>query len=99
MYRPLLAEALWIQALVAVRQQQWGEARQALEEGILLAHSLPYPYFEARLLCVYGEMHARQGQPGQARAKLEEALAIFRHLGARKDTERVEQTLAALLAN
>jgi hypothetical protein len=55
-----------------------------------------YPYAEARLLHVYGEMHARKGEPEPARERLEAALAIFRRLGARKDVERVEQVLSAL---
>jgi hypothetical protein len=57
---------------------------------------MPYPYGEARLLHVYGQMHVAKGEPGPARQRLEAALAIFRRLGARKDAERVEGTLTAL---
>jgi hypothetical protein len=60
---------------------------------------MPYPYAEARLLHVYGEMHVAKGEPGPAREWLETALAIFRRLGARKDAEQVEQALTALLSN
>jgi len=67
-----------------------------LEEGLTLAHSMPYPYAEAHLLHVYGAMHAQRGEPEPARERLEAALAIFRRLGARKDAERVEQALADL---
>jgi hypothetical protein len=35
-------------------------------------------------------------KPEQARKNLEEALGIFRRLGARKDVERAEQALASL---
>ena len=41
-------------------------------------------------------MHAKKGEPGSARERLEAALAIFRRLGARKDAERVEQALMDL---
>ena len=57
---------------------------------------MPYPYGEARLLHVYGQMHVARGEPGPAHARLEAALAIFRRLGALKDVERVEQALVDL---
>src|SRR5436190_8651503 len=57
---------------------------------------MPYPYAAARLLHVYGEMHAQKRELEPARERLEAALAIFRRLGARKDVERVEQALATL---
>src|SRR5207245_1489607 len=94
--RLALVDALRVQALLASRQHQWAEAEQALEEGLTLAHSMPYPYAEARLLHVYGAMHAQKGEPEPARERLEAALAIFRRLGARKDAERTEQALADL---
>jgi uncharacterized protein HemY len=97
-YRLSLVHALWVQAMVATRQERWEEAQQALEEGLPLVRGMPYPYAEARLLYVYGEMHAQQGEPEAARERLEAALAIFRRLGARKDAERAEQALAALAA-
>src|SRR5437773_770097 len=40
--------------MVATRQQRWEDAEQALQEGLSLARSMPYPYAEARLLHVYG---------------------------------------------
>ena len=67
-----------------------------LEEGLTLAHSMPYPYAEGRLLHVYSAMHAQKREPQPTRERLEAARAIFRLLGARKETERVEQALAAL---
>jgi hypothetical protein len=60
---------------------------------------MPYPYAEARLLHVYGLMHAQKGGPEPARERLEAALALFRRLGARKDAERVEQAIGALSQN
>jgi len=36
------------------------------------------------------------GEPEPARERLEEALAIFQRLGARRDSARVEQALSGL---
>jgi tetratricopeptide (TPR) repeat protein len=91
-----LTDALRVQAKVATRQGHWSEAAQALEEGLTLARSMPCPYAEARLLHVYGHMHAQKGEPGPARERFEAALAIFRRLGACKHVERVEQAIADL---
>jgi transcriptional regulator with XRE-family HTH domain len=93
-HRLALVDALRVQAMVATRQGCWAKAKQALEEGLALARSMPYPYAEARLLHVSSALHAQKGEPEPACERLEAALAIFRRLGARKDAERVEQALA-----
>ena len=64
-----------------------------------LARSMPYPYAEARLLHMYGRLHIQKGEPQAAREQLEAARAIFARLGARMDTERVEQALDVLSHN
>jgi hypothetical protein len=79
-----------------MRQQRYEEAAQALEEGLLLARAIRYPYAEARLLAVYGDLHMARGEPAPAREKLEAAQAIFRRLGAGKDIEQTEQLLVSL---
>jgi tetratricopeptide (TPR) repeat protein len=94
--RLALVDALRVQALVASRQGHSVEAMQALEEGIALARGMPYPYAEARLLHVYGQMSVHTRQLELARERLEAALAIFQRLGARKDIKQIEQTMAAL---
>jgi tetratricopeptide (TPR) repeat protein len=91
-----LPDALRVRAMIALRQEHWPEAEQALEEGLALTRRMPYPYAEAHLLHVYGEMHAQKGEAEPARERLEAALAIFQRLGARKDVERVEQALSTL---
>jgi hypothetical protein len=78
-------DALRVQAMVATRQHHWSEAEQALEEGLTLARSMPYPYAEGRLLHVYGLMHVHKGEPELARERLEAALAIFRGLAKNQD--------------
>lgn len=88
-----VVQALRVQAMVACRREQWAEAERALEEGVALARRMPFPHAEARLLQVYGAMHAQKGELASAQHRLEAALVIFRQLGARKDAERVEQAL------
>jgi tetratricopeptide (TPR) repeat protein len=95
-YRLAWVNALRVQAMVRICQEHWDEAERALEEGLTMARSLPYPYGEARLLHLYGQMHAQKGEPVPARERLKDALAIFRRLGARKDAERAEQALTTL---
>jgi tetratricopeptide (TPR) repeat protein/transcriptional regulator with XRE-family HTH domain len=91
-----LAEVLWVQALVITREGGWAEAHCILEESLSLTRSMPYPYMEARTLQVYGDLHRQKSEPEPAREKLEAALAIFRRLDARKDSEQVERTLMRL---
>jgi hypothetical protein len=85
----LLVEALRVAALVAIRQRHWDEAAGTLAEGLSLARQLGYPYAEALLLQAASELSAQIGQPEAARARQEEAEAIFRRLGARSDLKPV----------
>jgi hypothetical protein len=52
------------------------------------------PYLEGRILYEWGRMYAAREAPQQAQERLEEALVIFRRLGARPYIERTEQALA-----
>jgi tetratricopeptide (TPR) repeat protein/DNA-binding XRE family transcriptional regulator len=92
------ALALWlrVQGMILGQQHQWEQADQIFAEAVSLAHAMPYPYAEGRSLHEYGVLHVQCGEPEQARERLEEALAIFRHLGARPDVERTEHALHAL---
>jgi Flp pilus assembly protein TadD len=94
--RLVLTEALQVQGKIALRQGQPDAAARALEEGLALARSMPYPYAEARLLQLAGVVHAQTGEPEAARERWEAAGAIFARLGARMDSARVEQDLAGL---
>jgi tetratricopeptide (TPR) repeat protein len=95
-YRVALVDALRVQAMVLTRQHRWVDAEHSLDEGLALVERMPYPYAEARLLHVYGMMHAAQGKPRPARERLEAARAIFRRLGARPEAAQTEQALAHL---
>jgi len=80
--------------MVATRRREWEEAAQSLEEGLDLADGMQYPYAEACMLETYGLMRRARGEGGAARARIEEAVAIFARLGARKDIARVKHLLA-----
>ena len=94
--RRSLAHWLRIRGKVRVQQRRWDEARQACEEAASLAQALPYPHAEAAALYESGVLHEYQGEVQQARDRLEQALAIFRHLAARPYIERTEHALRDL---
>jgi len=95
-YRLALVDGLRVQVLVAQRQERWEEAHRALDTGLHLAQSIRYPYAEARLLHLYGEVYMQQRAPGEARMRLSSALDILHRLGARYDAGRVAQLLASI---
>ena len=94
--RPALAEALRIQAMLAARQQRWEAAEGALAEAQMLCQAMPHPYAEAKVQYVYGLLRSQRSEPGQARERLEAALALLNRLGERLHAERVEGAIAAL---
>jgi hypothetical protein len=94
--RLALVQALRGRALVLLAQQRYAEAACSLEEGLAVAHGMPFPHGEGRLLHVHGLLHAQQGEVVQARVRLESARGIFERLGARPDSERTEHLLAML---
>jgi tetratricopeptide (TPR) repeat protein/transcriptional regulator with XRE-family HTH domain len=91
-----LVEALRVQGLVALRQERWDEAMQVLEEAVSFARRMRYPYGEARVLHVYGLLHARREEPEAACRRLEAALAICTRLGACLEAEQIERIVAHL---
>jgi transcriptional regulator with XRE-family HTH domain len=91
-----LLDALRVQALLAIRCKRWDEATAALNEALALARPMPYPYAEAKALAVYGQLHAAKGEPEQARARYEAALAILNPLSERLYAAQVEHALAAV---
>jgi class 3 adenylate cyclase/tetratricopeptide (TPR) repeat protein len=75
----VLTDALCVRGMILRKQGKPDEAAPILDEALELARSLPYPYAEARILVEMG--------------RHQEALEIFRRLGAAKDIERTEQSL------
>jgi tetratricopeptide (TPR) repeat protein len=93
---PALTVDLWLHAEIATRRADWEEAKSALDKGLTLARHMLYPRLEGRLLTLYGQMHIEKRELRLARELLEDALAVFRRLGAKKDVERTEQVLEKL---
>jgi tetratricopeptide (TPR) repeat protein len=89
-----LVPALFVQAILAARQEHWPEAVAALEEAQALARAIPYPYAEAKALYTYGQLYAAKGEPAQARETYEQALAILDRLGEGLYRPHVERALA-----
>jgi tetratricopeptide (TPR) repeat protein len=96
--RPMLLDALLVQARLAARREQWQEARQALDEALRLARAMQYPYAEARTLYTAGFVLLQQEQPAQAIQLLMQALAILNHLGEQLYAEQAEALLAQIEA-
>jgi tetratricopeptide (TPR) repeat protein len=94
--RPVLMEALRVQALAWIKEQRREEAEHSLEETLALCQALPNPYAEAKTLYVFGQLHLQQGAMALARQRLEAALVILGKLGERLYASRIEQVLAQL---
>jgi tetratricopeptide (TPR) repeat protein len=93
-----LVEALRVQGMILAGKERCEEAERSFAEAESLARSMPYLYAEARALHEHGKMHLQKEDGESAQKRLEEALEIFRRLGARKDVEQTEQALAELAA-
>jgi tetratricopeptide (TPR) repeat protein len=93
-HRLALVDLLRVQGVLRSRQSRWEEAEQAFREAMSLARSMSYPYAQARALYERGWMYGRKGDPAPAQEWLEEALQIFRRLGARPYVHLTEEALA-----
>jgi tetratricopeptide (TPR) repeat protein len=94
-HRRALSVWLRVQGMLLGQLQRWEEAEGAFTEAVSLARVMPYPYAEGRALHESGVSYLQRGERERARRRLEEALAIFRRLGARPDVERTEQILCS----
>jgi len=94
--------ALRAQSGVLAHLGRWDDGQVDLEEAIVIARRMPYPYAEARALYDMGMLRLRKRDAGVTQEELtrlipeplKEALTIFERLGARKDAERTRALLA-----
>lgn len=78
-------------ALLSLRQGEGDKAEGDLAEGLALAREIGLPYEEALLREAESRLWTARGETARERERLEEALAIFRRLGAAPDAARVER--------
>lgn len=96
--QPELIETLVAQAAVLGRQGAWEEASETFEYALAGAHTMRFPFGEARALAEYGRMHLRRGDRERGRESLEAAAAMFGRLGARRDEDLAREWLASSAA-
>jgi tetratricopeptide (TPR) repeat protein len=90
-------EAMRVKGMILGSRGRAAEAQATWSEAIVLAHQMPYPYSEARSLFAWGQMLLECGEVGSARERLEEALIIFRQLGAKPLAEAAAGRLASAI--
>jgi transcriptional regulator with XRE-family HTH domain/tetratricopeptide (TPR) repeat protein len=91
-----IVTGLWLQALLAMRQERLAEVEGALEKALALARSTPYVQGEARALEGLAALHLHRGEPERARSRLEEARDLYLRLDTPAQVARLEHSLAAL---
>lgn len=81
--RPAFMEGLWVRGLLRARQEQVEEAGRLFAAAYSLAHGMPYPLLEARILQSWGELDQRRGLQESGDQRLQSALSTYERLGAR----------------
>lgn len=97
-HRLALVDLLRAHGVVLAQQERVEEAVRVFEEAVNLARIMTYPYAEGRVLYAMGCLHSAVGERQAACERLQEALVIFRRLGARPDEVRAAQALALCAA-
>lgn len=80
-------------ALVSAGSGDLQAAREALEGAISAQEKLPEPFERGRTMLVAGAIERRRKQKADARRDLEEAISIFKRLGARLWLDKAETEL------
>jgi tetratricopeptide (TPR) repeat protein len=78
--------------MLATAQQDWGTAAESFDKAIQINRQYQLPWDEARALYERGLMYLSRGRKvdrDKAHEDLDEALAIFQKVGAKKDVEKV----------
>jgi hypothetical protein len=94
-----LPEAHEVLATIRTRQGRWEEAVVHFQTAASLAHSMPYPWLEARMLLQWGHAEMEDGDYAGAAEHLAAAGTIFDHLGAEPFTTRTSILLHQLVEN
>ena len=78
--------------MLATAQRDWGTAAESFDKAIQINKQYQLPWDEARTFYMRGLMYLARGGKGdrdKAHEDLDEALAIFQKVGAKKDAEKV----------
>ena len=94
--RAAQTEVLLVRIRLAAHRHRWEEAEQAVGEVLQLARVAPFPYDEAKVLFIAGQVSLQQGHANAAYQQFAEALRLLRQLGERPYAGQVEQALASL---
>jgi tetratricopeptide (TPR) repeat protein len=96
--RTMAAEALRVYGMVLDGLGQWEEATQTFEQALSTSRAIHQPYAEARTLHAYALSFLQRGDSPRAEDLLQQALRIYRRLGAMPDVRRAESVFDALTA-
>ena len=77
---------------LASRTSATGEGRDYHSQALAIARGIGAPLQEARALEGIGHSYLQDGNPDQATTHLQQALAIYQHIGT-PDAQRVQETL------
>jgi tetratricopeptide (TPR) repeat protein len=94
--RPILADALRMRAMLAMKRERWMEAEHALEEALAICQAIRLRNEEAEMWYLYGLLCIQRGERQQAHQRLTTALAICGQMGERLYAPQVERALADL---
>ena len=83
-------------AIRLMQTRRFAEAAAEFEHALTAHEQLPMPLERARTLLAYGTTLRRAKQKRAARSRLEDALAIFKSLGAPAWISRVESELSRI---
>jgi len=78
--------------MLATARKDWDTATESFDKAIQINRQYQLPWDEAKTLYERGLMylaHGRKGDREKAHENLDEALAIFQRVGAKKDVEKV----------
>jgi tetratricopeptide (TPR) repeat protein len=78
--------------MLAAARQDWNTAVESFDKSVQINSQYQLPWDEAKTLYERGLMYLSRGRKGdreKAHEDLDEALAIFQKVGAKKDVEKV----------
>lgn len=91
-WRGLLAKVHLAEGILATAKKNWPEAEDAFRKAAEINQKYHLPYYEAKTLFEWGQMYLSRNEPGdreRGMGLLDEALAIFQKIQAKKIVEKV----------